>query len=118
MKKLKVLILILAMMVVTTGVFTGCGDRYKNLSSTLSKDNVVLYLDEESNTDTVTLSLQGLNDGDSCEIVSNITNPVADIKIETDNDSKKSNITFTAISGGSAVAQFIHKDSNKIVGKV
>ena len=118
MKKLKVLILILAMMVVTTGVFTGCGDRYKNLSSTLSKNSVVLELGTESNTDTVTLSLRGLNKDDSCEIVPNISLPIAKIDIKTDNETKESEITFTGISGGNATAQFIHKDSNKVVATI
>ena len=119
MKKLKVLILILAMMILTTGVITGCGDKYKNLSGEPSKDNVVLYLGEdESNVDTVTLSLHGLDKGDSGELTCNISLPIAKIDIKTDNETKESEITFTGFSGGNATAQFIHKNSSKVVATI
>ena len=120
MKKFKVLILIFMTMITTTAFFTGCGDKFKDLSAVLDKDSVVLYLDDEteSNTDTVTLSLNGLYGDSSAEIEKNITNNICDIDIKTDNETKESKITFTAISGGNAVAQFIHKDSNKILASV
>ena len=126
MKRLKVFILIFTMMILTTGVFTGCGDKFKDLSATLDKEEVVIYLpnnngennDGESNSETVTLSLDGLPSDASPEIVKNLSNNICDIDIKTDNDTKESKITFTATSGGNAIAQFIHKDSNKLLASV
>ena len=122
MKFKRSFILILILLCSSIGMLAGCGDKFSKLSATIDKQEVNVYFEEADNKKTseqITVSLHNLPKDSSAEIYWNIDNPnVANISIQTDEDTNTSVISVSPNMGGSANLLLIHKDSNKKLGEI
>lgn len=116
MKIRKYLTLILIMLSASVGLLCGCGDKFAKLSAVIDKQEIN-YQEDGDNQFNVTLI--NLPDGSSAEVLCNAENPsVATFSVSVDQETKTSTISVSPNTGGSTNVSLIHKDSNKVLGKV
>lgn len=105
--------------------FAGCGDPYANMQISVSTDEIVLYMNPESEDQSKTAEVEVSVSGIDTNLINQqievkyltTENVVTASSIKFDKESGKSTVTLEALSKGNASLIFVSKDNDNIVSK-